>query len=57
MSPSDVEESAEAMTRPLSNEGLKRELRERGLRRAALFTREKTARETLQVYKAAASTR
>jgi glycosyltransferase involved in cell wall biosynthesis len=46
----DVEGLAGAMARVLTDPDLARELRSRGLERAKLFSWEKTARETLQVY-------
>ena len=48
--PYDVEAIAEAMRRVLEEPELAAELRERGLKRAAEFTWERTARETIAVY-------
>lgn len=56
ISPNDVEELTEAINRLLSDSELRKEFAKRGLERAKLFSWEKTARETLQVYKAAAIT-
>jgi glycosyltransferase involved in cell wall biosynthesis len=49
--PYDVEALAQAMHRVLSNEDLRQDLSQRGLARAAGFTWERTARETVAVYK------
>jgi glycosyltransferase involved in cell wall biosynthesis len=49
--PYDVEALAEAMRRVLANADLQQDLRRRGLERAAGFTWERTARETVQVYR------
>lgn len=46
---------AEALARVWEDEGLRRDLRERGLARAALFSWQKTARETVEVYECALS--
>ncbi|HIC93621.1 MAG TPA: glycosyltransferase family 1 protein [Anaerolineae bacterium] len=51
--PRDIGGLAEAMERALMDEGRRREMRERGLRRAAGFSWERTARETAQVYRRA----
>ncbi len=48
--PTDVGALAGALARLLDNEPLRRELRARGLARAAQFTWARTARETLAVY-------
>ncbi|HEX77693.1 MAG TPA: glycosyltransferase family 4 protein [Dehalococcoidia bacterium] len=48
--PYDVDGWTEAMGEVLSNKGLRRDMRERGLERAKLFSWEKTAKETLRVY-------
>lgn len=48
--PYDVEALAEAMYRVLGDPDLQQDLRRRGLERAAGFTWERTARETVQVY-------
>lgn len=50
VSPYDVDGLAKAMYEVLTNEGLKEELRKRGLKRAKLFSWRKTAKETLKVY-------
>ena len=52
--PGDEEALATAMLRVLSEDGLRRELRERGLARAREFTWEKTAAATMAVYLRAA---
>ena len=49
--PYDVEALAEAMRRVLSDADLADDLRQRGLERAAGFTWERTARETVEVYR------
>ena len=49
--PYDVEALAEAMRRVLSDPDLADDLRRRGLERAAGFTWERTARETVEVYR------
>ncbi len=49
--PLDVEGLAEAMRRALSDEVLRQEMRERGLKRAKGFSWTKTARETVRVYR------
>ena len=48
---------AEGMRRLLADDELRRELCERGLQRAALFSWERVAAETLQVYRQVASSR
>ena len=48
--PYDVEGLAQAMRRVLADRDLQEDLRQRGLERAKLFSWEKTARETMQVY-------
>jgi len=48
--PSNAEEMAQTMERALEDEGLRQELREKGLARARDFSWERTARETLAVY-------
>ena len=48
--PHNVEEMADAMRRVLANRDLREYLRQRGLQRAAQFTWERTARETVKVY-------
>ena len=52
-SPTDHEALADAVLRLIEDEGLRRKLRERGLERAARFTWERAARETLAVYREA----
>ena len=49
--PKDENELAEALKRVLADPSLVKELREKGFRQAARFSWEKTARETLEVYK------
>ena len=51
--PRDIGGLAEAMERALMDEGKRREMREKGLRRAGEFSWERTARETAQVYRRA----
>jgi alpha-1,3-rhamnosyl/mannosyltransferase len=51
--PADPRALAEAIRRVLTDRGLARDLAARGLRRAAAFTWERAARETLEVYRAA----
>ena len=51
--PYSVDEIAEAMHRVLTDESLRATLIKKGLERASQFSWEKTARETLAVYKAA----
>ena len=48
--PNDIQSIAAGMQRVLSDETLRSDLIERGLRRAKNFTWEKTARETLKVF-------
>jgi len=48
--PYDVDGLAKAMYEVLTNDGLKEELRKRGLKRAKLFSWRKTAEETLKIY-------
>jgi len=50
--PHRVEDMAAALTRVLSDAPLRRDLRERGIRRAAAFTWERCARQTIDVYRA-----
>jgi len=50
VNPYDVEDIAQGIYRVLTDEGLRRELRKKGLARARLFTWEKAARETLAVF-------
>ena len=49
--PADVEGLAVAMWRALTDDNLRREMRAKGLRRASIFSWERTARETLAVYR------
>ncbi len=49
--PNDFEGLAQAMYKVLTNVNLSREMIQRGLRRANLFTWEKAAEQTLEVYK------
>jgi glycosyltransferase involved in cell wall biosynthesis len=55
--PDDHGAIADAVWRVLSDDRLRQELRTRGLRRAAEFTWERTARETLRAYEQAVSVR
>jgi glycosyltransferase involved in cell wall biosynthesis len=50
INPSDVDELAAAIERALTDQNLRADLRRRGLARAARFTWERTARETLDAY-------
>ena len=47
----DTEELATAMSRVLADETLRQEMRQKGLAQAARFSWERTARETLAVYR------
>lgn len=49
--PSDIEEIAQTIETTLANEELLKRMREKGLKRVNLFSWEKTARETLKIYK------
>ena len=49
--PTDVEELTAALVELLTDEGARNELREAGLRRAAEYTWERTAQQTLDVYR------
>ncbi|MBW9221790.1 glycosyltransferase family 4 protein [Methanothermococcus sp. SCGC AD-155-C09] len=49
--PYDVDRLSRAMYEVLSNDGLREELRKKGLKRAKLFNWRKTAEETLKVYR------
>ncbi len=51
VSPDDIEGLTVAMHRILTDESLRREMRAKGLARAATFSWERTARETLDVYR------
>ncbi|MFQ6057984.1 MAG: glycosyltransferase family 4 protein [Anaerolineae bacterium] len=53
--PLDVTEMAAKIEEALGDEALRGEMREQGLRQAAKFSWERTARETLRVYREAAS--
>jgi glycosyltransferase involved in cell wall biosynthesis len=55
--PLDVPALAEAMGAALGDQPLRSHLREAGLQRAALFSWERTARETVDVYREAAGRR
>ena len=50
INPEDTHHLAEGIARVLKNEDLRQELTERGLKRAKLFTWEKTAEKTLTLY-------
>ena len=50
ISPGDVRELKDAIERLLSDESLCEDLRAQGLKRAALFSWERTARETVRIY-------
>jgi glycosyltransferase involved in cell wall biosynthesis len=51
INPINTEEMSEAILKFSQDSDLRRELRERGLKRAEDFSWEKTARETLKIYK------
>lgn len=51
INPIDIDEISEAMVKFSQDSDLRRELQERGLKRAGDFSWEKTARETLKIYK------
>lgn len=51
LNPYNIEEIADNIARILSNDLFQRELIEKGLNRAKLFSWEKSAKETLQIYK------
>ncbi len=53
--PLNVKEMAAKIEEALGDESLRGEMREKGLRQAAKFSWERTARETLEVYREAAS--
>lgn len=55
--PKDAGALATAITRVLGDEGLRAQLRERGIAQASKFTWERAARETLSVYRAVAGRR
>lgn len=57
LDPGDVEGFAKAIARVLEDAGLRRDLRERGLARAATFSWDRTARETIAVYEKVAGGR
>ncbi|MCL5952865.1 MAG: glycosyltransferase family 4 protein [Chloroflexi bacterium] len=57
INPEDVEGLTVAMYRGLTDENLRREMRSKGLRRAQTFSWERTARETLGVYRQVAARR
>ena len=52
VSPSDTDGLSRAMARAFDDAALAQSLRERGLRRAGQFSWEKTARQTLEIYRA-----
>jgi glycosyltransferase involved in cell wall biosynthesis len=54
ISPSSVEEISEAMIKVANSDSLRKELREKGLKQAKLFSWTNTARETLDVYRSLA---
>ena len=51
LDPMDVEGFTREMVRVLSDSDLRRDLRERGLARAVQFSWDRTARETIAVYR------
>lgn len=51
--PHDVDELTVAMWRVLNDNGLRQEMQEKGLRQASLFSWERAARETLEIYRLA----
>ena len=51
VNPEDVEGLTVAMYRILSDENLRREMRAKGLKRAATFSWDRAARQTIQVYR------
>ena len=51
VAPEDVEGLTVAMWRVLGDENLRREMREKGLKRAQTFSWQRAARETLAVYR------
>ena len=55
LNPYDVEEMARMMEKVLNNKELQEEMREKGLKRAKLFSWERCARETLNLYEEIAS--
>ena len=57
VNPEDTDALAAAITRALDDETLRAELRRKGLERAKAFTWQRAARETLDVYHAAAAAR
>jgi len=50
ISPFDVDELSNAIYEVLTNEGLREEMIKKGLKRAKIFSWEKTAKETMKVY-------
>jgi len=50
ISPFDVDELSNAIYEVLTNEGLREEMIRRGLKRAKMFSWERTAKETMKVY-------
>jgi glycosyltransferase involved in cell wall biosynthesis len=55
VTPGDVAELTQAMHQVLENAGLHKQLRKAGLKRAMLFSWERTARETLRIYQKVAA--
>jgi len=51
--PTDIDKIAEIMLEVLTNESLKKELSKKGLKRAKLFSWEKTTKKTLKIYEKA----
>lgn len=51
VNPDNAEDIASALKKVLEDEGLRKELSEKGLKRAEEFSWEKTARQTLEVYR------
>ena len=50
VNPNNIEEMAEMMQKVLTNQKLREKMREKGLKRAKLFSWERCARETLNLY-------
>jgi glycosyltransferase involved in cell wall biosynthesis len=51
VNPDDLDSLADAMERALDDEPLRAQMRERGFAQVARFSWEKTARQTLDIYK------
>ncbi len=51
VTPTDAEELGEALRALLSDEGLRKNMRKKGRERASLFSWERCARETLELYR------